>query len=302
MEDDHSAFVLVNLVIDTFYGVYIIGGRAASLSLVRPRPAWGVGSSPTTNPKMKYKTYCTLILIGFAVAFTGLVKAGPPPSPADVGDADSFGHSALYMGAKSGFITLTPACTPAPTPMPPATANDDQCFNLGPAPATTGATTLFTANDILRINLPAKATRTIIYPALNFFLSYQLQNLSPTVATNAHFRWTASVDIESAVLLDPALIDPNTSMPYNGVLTFQFTYSYNDDRTMQIGDRQKLRETLVRVGNAGINKAGLVAGGLPQAVVDEMFKKPMTLRMNVTGSAQYVTDASLTCNMRLFGD
>ncbi len=250
---------------------------------------------------MKYKTYSILILVGFALAFTGVVKAGPPTA-ADVGDVESFGHNAQYMGAKSGFITLEPACAPAPPPTPPATANDTQCFDLGPAPATTGTATTFTANDILRINLPKKATRTIIYPALNFFLIYQLQNLSGSPAPSAQFRWTASVDIESDVLLDPTIIDPNTGLPANGVLTFQFTYSYNDDRTMQTGDRQRLRETLVRVGNAGINKVGLVAGGLSQSVVDELFKKPMTLRMNVTGLARYVTGASLTCNMRLFGD
>lgn len=61
-------------------------------------------------------------------------------------------------------------------------------------------------------------------------------------------------------------------------------------------------ETLVRVGNAGINKAQLIGQGLDPTVVDNLFKNPMTLRMNVTLTAQLVTDASLTCNMRLFGD
>lgn len=53
---------------------------------------------------------------------------------------------------------------------------------------------------------------------------------------------------------------------------------------------------------AGINKAQLVGSGLSDHVVDELFKSSMTIKMNVTGSARLVTDATITCNMRLFGD
>src|ERR1051325_1048914 len=116
---------------------------------------------------MKY----TLKLITLAVstfAVGSLLRAGPPTA-ADVGDAESFGHAALYMGAASGFIQLEPTCTPAPTPVPPATPNDSQCFALNPAPASSS----FSAQDICRIKLPKKATRTIIYPALNFFVDYR---------------------------------------------------------------------------------------------------------------------------------
>jgi hypothetical protein len=246
--------------------------------------------------KMKNSITKIVVLTLSSIAVVGGLWASGP-SAADVGDSDSFGHPALYMGAKSGFITLSPSCTPAPTPVPPATANDDQCFNLPVAPASAS----YSANDILRINLPAKATRTIIYPALNFFMNYQLQNLTGA-PQNGRFFWTASVDIESTVLTDPTIIDPATGLPAGGKLVGQFSYAYGDDRTMQNGDRQRLRETLVRVGNAGINKAQLIGQGLDPTVVDNLFKNPMTLRMNVTLTAQLVTDASLTCNMRLFGD
>jgi hypothetical protein len=56
------------------------------------------------------------------------------------------------------------------------------------------------------------------------------------------------------------------------------------------------------VGNAGINKDALIAQGLEPAVVDDLFRSAMTIRMSVTGTAKLVTDASITCNMRLFGD
>ena len=221
-----------------------------------------------------------------------------PPTAAEVGDVDSFGHNVLYMGAKSGFITLSSACTPAPTPVPPATANDDQCFTLLLAPAQTN----FDAEDILRIKLPRRATRTIIYPALNFFIHYQLQNGTGVFQPQGLFAFTAQLTIESDVLLDPSIIDPQTGAPANGKLVSQFSYAFRDDRSMDVNDRQRMRETLVRVGNAGISKSQLVGLGLPASVVDDLFQNAMTIRMSVTGNAKLVTDASVTCNMRLFGD
>jgi hypothetical protein len=246
---------------------------------------------------MKRSTIQHLAMILSSLAIAGGLHAAPPTA-AEVGELESFGHNVQYMGAKSGFITLSPACTPAPTPVPPATANDDQCFNLAPAPALT----TFTANDILRIKLPKKATRTIIYPALNFFINYELQNTTGVFQPQGVFAFNASLTIESDVLLDPSIIDPATGLPANGKLVAQFGYNYRDDRSMEANARQNLRETLVRVGNAGINKAQLIASGLPESVVDDLFKSSMTVRMSVTGSARLVNDASITCNMRLFGD
>src|SRR5207248_8785988 len=109
-----------------------------------------------------------ITLVVSSLALTSFLRAGPPTA-ADVGEAESFGHASLYMGAASGFVQLEPTCSPSPTPVPPATANDNQCFVLAPAPTSTH----FDADDICRIKLPKKATRTIIYPVLNFFVGYQ---------------------------------------------------------------------------------------------------------------------------------
>jgi hypothetical protein len=102
--------------------------------------------------------------------------------------------------------------------------------------------------------------------------------------------------------MDPSIIDPQTGLPANGKLVGQFSYNYRDDRSMDAGDRHRQRMTLVRVGNAGINKQALINQGLAPAVVDALFNSEMTIRMNITGDAKLVTDASVTGNMRLFGD
>ncbi len=231
----------------------------------------------------------TLKLVALVVstfALAGFLRAGPP-SAADVGDAESFGHAAQYMGAASGDFSLRSPC--------PAGATN--CTNLDP----TGSAT-FTALDNCRIKLPKKATRTIIYPALNFFVNYELENNTGVFQPVGRFSFRATVDIESDVLLDPSIIDPATGAPAAGKLIGLFTYNYTDDRAMQIQDRQRQQFTLVRVGNAGINKAALVALGLSEATVDALFNKAMTVRMNVTGDARLCNTATVTTNMRLFGD
>lgn len=48
--------------------------------------------------------------------------------------------------------------------------------------------------------------------------------------------------------------------------------------------------------------AQVVVPVLSESVVDDLFKSSMTIRMSVTGNAKLVTDASITCNMHLFGD
>lgn len=241
---------------------------------------------------------CKILVVISAIALAANLRAAPPTN-ADVGDADTFGHNAQYMGVASGFVQLMAACpAPTPTPTPPFNPNDIQCFNLNPAPGTTS----FSAVDIARIKLPKKATRNIIYPVVNVFVNYQLQNTSGSPQPSCLFAFTTHLTIESDALNDPSIIDPGTGLPAAGKFTFQFPYIFRDDRSMQDGDRARRRETLVRVGNAGINRQFLIASGMTDAQVDNLFKSAITIRMNIDGTARFVTDANLTGNLRLFGD
>ena len=231
---------------------------------------------------------------------TAISLRAAPPTADDVGDVGSFGRNAVYLGAESGFITLqTAACTPTPAPTPSHNpANGDQCFQI----TDTTVVTPFDAENSCRINLPGDAAKTLIYPVLNFFYNYHMNNTGGAPA-QARFQFTGNITIVSSVLDDPTCIDPNTGLPCGGQLTFAFTPNrVFDDRHLDVGETAEVRLTLTRAGNAGINKAQLVQEGLPQALVDRLFHNPMTLQLNITGTAKNVDSANITSNMRLFGD
>jgi len=249
---------------------------------------------------MKHKTSKLFVGIAASLALAGWLKAGPPTAD-DVGDAGSFGNNAVFLGAESGFITLQTDPCPAATPGPSPSANPadgDQCFQI----ADTSVTTPFDAENSARINLPKDAAKTIIYPVLNFFYLYNMNNTTGGPA-QARFQFTANITIVSSVLNDPSCIDPNTSAPCGGKLTFQFTPNrVFDDRHLDTGETAQVRMTLTRAGNAGISKANLIGQGLSSTLVDKLFHNPMTLQLNVVGSAKDVDFANVTDNMRLFGD
>jgi hypothetical protein len=240
-------------------------------------------------------------LVVSSLALASFLRAGPP-SPLDVGDAETFGHAALYMGATSGFQSLVqPGDCPASTPTPsPASNGDSYCDELNLAPTAT----TFGHKNICRINLPKKATRNIIYPAINIFLNYQLQNLTGSDQTG-QLRFTAGITIVSDALNGPDCIDNSlpTPAPCGGKLTLLFNYTYDDNRNMHNTDRQRLREVLVRVGNTGLTRQQFHESfGLTDATVEALFAGPMSVQLDLSGSARMVTDANITCNMRLFGD
>ncbi len=239
------------------------------------------------------------IAVMSSLALAGWLKAGPPTVD-DVGDVDSFGKNAVFIGAQSGFITIQNApCDPSPTPTPSSNpSNGTQCFEV----TDTSVTTPFDAENSARINLPGDAAKSIIYPVLNFFYTYNMNNTTGAPA-QARFQFTANITIVSTVLNDPSCIDPFTSAPCGGQLVFQFTPNrVFDDRHLDTAEHAQMRMTLTRAGNAGISKANLIASGLSPTLVDKLFHKPMTLQLNVVGSAKNVDFASITDNMRLFAD
>ena len=71
--------------------------------------------------------------------------------------------------------------------------------------------------DLDTIELPGRATRTILCFTFTPFATWEWENHTG-VAQTAQMGLRPGVRIESDVLNDPALVDPGTGLPFNGVL------------------------------------------------------------------------------------
>lgn len=219
-------------------------------------------------------------------------------SPDDVGDADSFGRGVVYIGlAQSGEVSLQADCTPAPGE--PPLGPDDRCITLNPAPAAT----TFDERDIGRIHLPAKSTKSLICFAVTSFPLWEFYNPTATVA-NGTFRFNYGFTIENEVLDDPSAIDPNTGLPYGGVIELPFGSPVIDSPSIEPGGSHLQRVITSRhcIGGLLSKQALSTTYGLPDSLVERFFKKPTTIRLNMGGSMSFVDAADLLFGVRFYGD
>ncbi len=217
------------------------------------------------------------------------------PTLEDVGDVDSFGREVVYLGLTSAFLTLEETC-PAPDPAVP----DQFCQALNP---TVGAATGFSYNDMARLKLPGKATKSLLCYWFSPLLTVGYSNPTTARAT-ALFRYTPTLTVENPVLDDPALIDPTTGAPFGGQLLTSMSSSEVFQVPLEpgVGFTERTRDSAVCMAGL-ISKRSLTESyGLTEAQATEFFKQPTTIRLNVTGSARYVSFAGLTMGLRVVGD
>jgi len=218
--------------------------------------------------------------------------AGVPaasPSPDDVGDADSFGRAVQFLGLADGDVDLAADCTGDTFP----------CTVLAPSPASTS----FDYMDLGHITLPAKAAHSLLCYWFSPFLTvgYGNDGASPVVA---HLNYTPTVTIENPFLDDPSLIDPTTGLPFGGSLLTGMTSSETFETPLDPGAHvtERTRDSAVCIAGL-ISKSTLVSTyGFTDDQARDFFKQPMTLRLNVSGSAQYVDCAALYFGWRIVGD
>jgi hypothetical protein len=221
-------------------------------------------------------------------ARTAAPKAGP--SAADVGDADSFGRSLNWLGLADAWIELTADCTGS---------DADRCQELAAAPATT----TFAFDDVGHVTLPRNAANSLMCYWFSPYLQVDYANPTTTAAI-AELSYVPTVTVENPVLDDPALIDPNTGLPFGGSLLTGMTSSARYEVPLAAGQHSLQRDRDSAVCIAGlISRQSLMQNyGLSDAQARQFFRKPTTLRLNVHGSAQFVGDASLYFGLRIVGD
>jgi hypothetical protein len=222
----------------------------------------------------------------------GLVSAAAAPLPEDVGDADSFGRNVTYLGlAQTLAVTLADDCSGSDPTL-------ERCVVNNPAPASTS----FDEADLAVMNLPAKATKSLICFGFTPFISVNWENFTATPQT-ARFTANGLINIENEVLDDPTLIDPGTGLPFGGVLQLALS-TWHNSHTIQPGEQESERSSQTRSCIAGIvSKRALVENfGLTETQANQFFKKPMTIRFGARGSAQSSSFTSYFYGVRLYGD
>jgi hypothetical protein len=235
---------------------------------------------------------------GFALKASGVAAKGEAsraaaPTIEEVGDPDSFGRDVKWLGLASTFINLSDTC-----PVDPDNP-DELCQVLAPAPALTG----FNFQDAARLTLPGKSSHSLLCYWFSPVLNVGYSNFGATRVL-ARFRYTPTLTIENPVLDDPALIDPTTGAPFGGQLLTSMTSSERFEAPLEPGVSfsERTRDSAVCIAGFLSRRALVDSYGLTEAQAKEFFKKPTTIRLNVSGSAQHVSFASLVFGLRVVGD
>ena len=217
--------------------------------------------------------------------------AAQTPSAADVGDADSFGHTVIYLGYRqSTAINLSPTCEG----FDPALG---RCI-----PIVAGGTTPFNETDLGVIRLPARATRTLICHSVTVF--YSRDHLNPSSAPGqAEFAENALLTIENPVLNDPNLINPLFGVPFNGRITIGAT-NIAENHGIAAGAFEHEQASNTKLCGAGlVSRQQLIQlFGLSPTLATQFFQRPMTIRLGVSGRARLTTGVQFFYLLRLFGD
>jgi len=213
-------------------------------------------------------------------------------TPEDVGDADSFGKNVTYLGlAQSLGVTLADDCT-GTDPLV------ERCTVQNAAPALTTVI----ENDLAVINLPPKATKTLMCFTLTPSIYVDWANFTG-VQQIARFNANALISIENPVLADPALIDPATGLPFNGVLEIALS-TWSHVQSMPDNATEVERSMQTRSCLAGIISRRVLVDeyGLTDTQAKEFFKKAMTLRFGARVTAAMSQYTNYFYGVRLYGD
>jgi hypothetical protein len=99
------------------------------------------------------------------------------------------------------------------------------------------------------------------------------------------------------------LSDPNTGVPYDGAIELGLTGIFTS-QTLQPGESLQDLDTGTRACIAGlVSKQNLIGTyGLTEAQADRFFRRPVTIRFGLRGSARLVEDAAINVGTRFYGD
>ncbi|MFL6373207.1 MAG: hypothetical protein ACJ73D_00935 [Pyrinomonadaceae bacterium] len=223
------------------------------------------------------------------------VAAAPAaPSASAVGEPDSFGKNAVFLGvAASGGLIITNDCSDPNLDLQP----DDKCLQvLDPTISTTQDFT-----DLARITIPGKSVSNIVYCINNHTINYHFSNPGPGTA-HGRLTYSPTITIESDALNDPSAIDPNTNLPMNGKYTTSGNGTRAISRTLPPGTNDSDTLSYSRANTLGFSRTFWAGLGLSQNVINNIYKKPMTIRLGIHISVLNVDFGNMLYTARFLGN
>jgi hypothetical protein len=239
---------------------------------------------------MKYSSVRILNLLFAITAISGIAAV---TAFAQNLDPDSFGNNVKFAGEyAAGAVVLDPSPTATPPP------GGETLIHLDPQPANTN----FDVQDIGSFVIPKKTAKTIVYfiPVLQY--SYSLHNDTGAAASGL-ISFDIYYTLENAALNDPSVIDPATGMPANGKLVnLDFAFAFRKGHTLQPGEGDLQTLYYSRASLAGMDRSFFSSRGIPNHVIDKIYKNDTTFRVHMRGSATLVSSASAALVLRAFSD
>ena len=215
---------------------------------------------------------------------------------ADVGEPDSFGKNVKFLGtANTGFVVISASCDPIDIgPLGP----DDRCILVTDPTVAVPSTTF---NDLGRITIPGRSADNVIYAIANHTYFYFMSN-STALPSLGRMTYSPSITIESDALLDPTLINPDTGLPFNGSYTTAGFGTHSVGKTLAVGATDNLTNSYTRANTRGFARSLWADLGLTNHAINQLYKKPMTIRLNVRISSRLVSDATILFSIRFLGN
>src|SRR5690606_40491118 len=112
-----------------------------------------------------------------------------------------------------------------------------------------------------------------------------------------------SSDVCSSDLDDPTLIDPSTGLPFNGQIELPLS-SFAKFATIADSsyESEQFTGTRMCIGALVTRKSLQLNYGLTPAQAKQFFNKPITIHVDIGGTAQMIESASIYFGTRFVGD
>lgn len=222
--------------------------------------------------------------------------------PSDFYDTESFGKNAKFLGSLyAGTVYVYHSCDPTilETEIGLVLAPDDKCIAY--TPNTPGGPISDYFDPAWEITIPGKTVDNVIFPMINNGPGYDSYDAGTGSAVS--FFYTPRLTIESDALNDPAAINPNTGLPMNGSFTTSLAGNKTLFFTNEPGAARSEYNAYASVGGRGLSRSYFQALGLPNNVINKLFKKDMKLKFGIRMRVQGQIDfAQFYYTYRLLGN